>query len=187
MTEQDDVPGLLQACREGFEGVGAAEAQSAAALSALEQWLTDPVFTVYRPQLQALIEEGRWAVLLDSFYQVIPFGTGGRRGAVGVGPNRFNPWTLDDERDAQAALKHRFFTVTQRRIIRTRFHAGTGAAVHRSPIIGAEHNIGIVDQLMPWVARIIGRFEEGDQLADLPVETVDHRGIVGIYLPLGLV
>ena len=33
-------------------------------------------------------------MLLDSFYQVMPFGTGGRRGAVGIGPNRMNPWTL---------------------------------------------------------------------------------------------
>ena len=29
-----------------------------------------------------------------SFYQVLPFGTGGRRGAVGIGPNRMNLWTL---------------------------------------------------------------------------------------------
>src|SRR5205814_5419371 len=26
--------------------------------------------------------------------QVLPFGTGGRRGAVGIGPNRMNLWTL---------------------------------------------------------------------------------------------
>jgi phosphoglucomutase len=25
---------------------------------------------------------------------VIPFGTGGRRGTVGIGPNRINPWTI---------------------------------------------------------------------------------------------
>ena len=31
---------------------------------------------------------------MDSFYQVIPFGTGGRRGLVGVGPNRINTWTI---------------------------------------------------------------------------------------------
>lgn len=32
--------------------------------------------------------------LEDAFSRVLPFGTGGRRGAVGVGPNRFNPWTM---------------------------------------------------------------------------------------------
>ncbi len=48
----------------------------------------------YRPQLEWLIATHQWAGLLDRFYQVLPFGTGGRRGAVGIGPNRFNPWTL---------------------------------------------------------------------------------------------
>jgi phosphoglucomutase/phosphomannomutase len=32
--------------------------------------------------------------LLDRFCQILPFGTGGRRGAVGIGPNRMNLWTL---------------------------------------------------------------------------------------------
>ena len=32
--------------------------------------------------------------MLDAFYQVIPFGTGGRRGLVGIGPNRINTWTI---------------------------------------------------------------------------------------------
>src|SRR5262249_6823289 len=32
--------------------------------------------------------------LLDRFYQILPFGTGGRRGPVGIGPNRMNLWTL---------------------------------------------------------------------------------------------
>jgi phosphoglucomutase/phosphomannomutase len=36
----------------------------------------------------------QWAGLLDRFYQILPFGTGGRRGAVGVGPNRMNLCTL---------------------------------------------------------------------------------------------
>jgi phosphoglucomutase/phosphomannomutase len=31
---------------------------------------------------------------MDAFYQVIPFGTGGRRGLVGIGPNRINKWTI---------------------------------------------------------------------------------------------
>src|SRR6185295_384950 len=38
--------------------------------------------------------EKKWPGLLDRFYQILPFGTGGRRGAVGVGPNRMNLWTL---------------------------------------------------------------------------------------------
>ena len=48
----------------------------------------------YRPQLTWLIVQQRWSLLFDSFYRVLPFGTGGRRGPVGLGPNRFNAWTL---------------------------------------------------------------------------------------------
>ena len=55
---------------------------------------SEPEFAAYRPQLEWLIHEKQWAGLLDRFYQILPFGTGGRRGAVGIGPNRMNNWTL---------------------------------------------------------------------------------------------
>jgi phosphoglucomutase/phosphomannomutase len=45
-------------------------------------------------QINYLIEKENWDFLLDSFYQIIPFGTGGRRGLVGIGPNRINIWTV---------------------------------------------------------------------------------------------
>ena len=56
--------------------------------------------------------DGKWAGLLDRFYQILPFGTGGRRGAVGVGPNRMNLWTLGRQRPGplrvpQAAVPRR--------------------------------------------------------------------------------
>ena len=44
-------------------------------------------FAPYRAQIEWQIAAGKWADLLDAFYQVLPFGTGGRRGAVGIGPN----------------------------------------------------------------------------------------------------
>jgi phosphoglucomutase/phosphomannomutase len=64
------------------------------ALTYLNDWLTRPEFAVYRPQLEWLIQEKQWPGLLDRFYQILPFGTGGRRGPVGIGPNRMNQWTL---------------------------------------------------------------------------------------------
>src|ERR1044071_4013442 len=64
------------------------------ALGFLGKWLSDPQFAGYRPQLEWLIREKQWTGLLDRFYQILPFGTGGRRGAVGIGPNRMNLWTL---------------------------------------------------------------------------------------------
>ena len=85
---------LLAAARQGFAGIAADPALKDKALAALGEWLTRPEFAGYRPQLEWLVQSGRWSVLLDSFYHLMPFGTGGRRGAVGVGPNRMNLWTL---------------------------------------------------------------------------------------------
>ncbi len=85
---------LLAQAAEGFRGVPAEGALKDRALHFLRQWLTDPAFAAYRPQLEWLIREQQWAGLLDRFYQILPFGTGGRRGAVGIGPNRMNLWTL---------------------------------------------------------------------------------------------
>jgi phosphoglucomutase/phosphomannomutase len=84
----------LEAIRTGFAPIDADPALKAKAEQFLATWLTHPDYAGYRPQVERLIAGGKWSVLLDSFYQVLPFGTGGRRGAVGVGPNRMNLWTL---------------------------------------------------------------------------------------------
>jgi phosphoglucomutase/phosphomannomutase len=80
--------------KDGFNTLDVSEKYINSALKWLEVWLTDQAFSDYVPQIQYLIENGRWNFLLDSFYQVIPFGTGGRRGLVGIGPNRINTWTI---------------------------------------------------------------------------------------------
>ncbi|MBL8798714.1 MAG: phospho-sugar mutase [Planctomycetia bacterium] len=85
---------LLAQAQAGFQGIDAAAAAKALALKNLQKWLTDAEFAPYRPQLEWLIGQQQWAGLLDRFYQILPFGTGGRRGAVGIGPNRMNLWTL---------------------------------------------------------------------------------------------
>src|SRR4051812_34067922 len=78
----------------GFRSIDADAAVTDAALAHIKQWLSGAEFTAYRPQLEWLIAQQKWAGLLDRFFQVLPFGTGGRRGPVGVGPNRMNLWTL---------------------------------------------------------------------------------------------
>lgn len=85
---------LVAVAAAGMAEVAPSEAVAAAATTHLAQWLGSRAFRSWHPQLHALIERERWDTLLDSFYRVLPFGTGGRRGPVGVGPNRFNPWTL---------------------------------------------------------------------------------------------
>ena len=85
---------LIAKAKDGFSSLEVSEKYIDSALKWLEVWLTDDAFDEYVPQIQYLIEKGRWNFLLDSFYQVIPFGTGGRRGLVGIGPNRINTWTI---------------------------------------------------------------------------------------------
>jgi phosphoglucomutase/phosphomannomutase len=85
---------LLAAAAHGFETVDADPLFRQKALENLTRWLADAEFAPYRPQLDWRIQSAAWKGLLDSFYQVLPFGTGGRRGAVGIGPNRMNLWTL---------------------------------------------------------------------------------------------
>jgi phosphoglucomutase/phosphomannomutase len=85
---------LLAQVADGFLGVEADAALKEQALKYLRQWLTEPDFAAYRPQLEWLISTKQWPGLLDRFYQILPFGTGGRRGPVGVGPNRMNLWTV---------------------------------------------------------------------------------------------
>jgi phosphoglucomutase/phosphomannomutase len=85
---------LLAQARAGFATVDVDQTHKDRALVYLEQWLTRPELTAYRQQIEWLIHEQRWAGLLERFYQILPFGTGGRRGPVGIGPNRMNPWTL---------------------------------------------------------------------------------------------
>ena len=90
MTPMD----LMMKAKAGLSDLDVSEKVKSAALDHVETWLSDPAFEEYVPQIRYLIESGKWEVLLDSFYQVIPFGTGGRRGPVGIGPNRINAWTI---------------------------------------------------------------------------------------------
>lgn len=85
---------MLDLVHQGFQTVDADPAIRTKAEAFIRTWLTDPEFVAYAPQLEWLIEQAQWSVLLDSFYQVLPFGTGGRRGSVGIGPNRMNLCTL---------------------------------------------------------------------------------------------
>ncbi len=64
------------------------------AIRNLTAWWNGARYAPFRPQLESLAARQKWDVLLDSFYRVIPFGTGGRRGPVGIGPNRMNQDTV---------------------------------------------------------------------------------------------
>jgi phosphoglucomutase/phosphomannomutase len=109
---------LLARVADGFRKVDANAALKEQALKYLQQWLTLPEFAPYRPQLEWLIQQAQWAGLLDRFYQILPFGTGGRRGAVGIGPNRMNLWTLGASVQGHCEyLKERFPGVEPLRVV----------------------------------------------------------------------
>ncbi len=63
-------------------------------------WLTEPKYKLYRDELTALIAEKQWKTLEDGFFQVLAFGTGGRRGTTGIGPNRINKVTIGESAQA---------------------------------------------------------------------------------------
>ena len=85
---------LLTKAKDGFNTLDVSQKYVDAANKWLGVWLSDQMFSEYVHQIQHLIENERWNFLLDAFYQIIPFGTGGRRGLVGIGPNRINTWTI---------------------------------------------------------------------------------------------
>ncbi|MDA1169257.1 MAG: phospho-sugar mutase [bacterium] len=62
----------------------------------IQKWLTDTKYSEYKEELEKLIAQEDWKTLEDSFYTTIPFGTGGRRGPVGLGSNRINRITIGE-------------------------------------------------------------------------------------------
>jgi len=66
----------------------------AAAAAVLDRWLSADQPFVNGAELRRFAERAPVSLIVDSFRCDIPFGTGGRRGRVGIGPNRINPRTL---------------------------------------------------------------------------------------------
>lgn len=85
---------LLSKISDGFSSLVLDQKYKDAALQNIEKWLRGHEFEEYVPEIEKLVRDENWDELLDCFYQVIPFGTGGRRGLMGPGTNRINKWTL---------------------------------------------------------------------------------------------
>src|SRR5690349_19353082 len=60
----------------------------------LQEWLSGALPYTYPEVLVEHCRQKQVDLLLDAFWQVLPFGTGGRRGRVGYGANRINPTTV---------------------------------------------------------------------------------------------
>jgi phosphoglucomutase/phosphomannomutase len=60
----------------------------------LQQWLSGEMPFAFPEIVAKHLDEQHLGLLFDCFWQVLPFGTGGRRGRVGYGANRLNPTTV---------------------------------------------------------------------------------------------
>lgn len=66
----------------------------------ITSWLEQPKYQEYKQELEELIAQEQWQLLEDSFFKVIEFGTGGRRGTTGIGSNRINRVTMGESAQA---------------------------------------------------------------------------------------
>lgn len=64
------------------------------AFANISLWLTEPAYADHVAEIATLIRSEQWTELDEGFYTVLEFGTGGRRGRRGVGPNRINARTI---------------------------------------------------------------------------------------------
>jgi len=101
----------------------------------VREWLDDPHYASEREALVGLLlaakrEAAARDELLDAFSQVLPIGTGGRRGKVGPGPNRLNTVVVrETARGLAHAVKEAGDTPQVAVVYDTRMHSRQFAAV----------------------------------------------------------
>ncbi len=81
---------------------------SEAAYNNAKKWLTHEEYREYWEQISSRIQEGNFSEIEDGFYTIIPFGTGGRRGTCGIGPNRINTRTIGESTQGLASYIGQF-------------------------------------------------------------------------------
>ena len=62
--------------------------------TALQRWLGGTLPFTHPKALEAHLRDEHLELVFDAFWQLLPFGTGGRRGRMGYGQNRMNETTL---------------------------------------------------------------------------------------------
>ncbi len=88
---------------------------SETAYNNLQKWLTNDEYLSYRNKIAALIHEKKFVELEDNFHTIIPFGTGGRRGTCGIGPNRINTRTIGESAQGLASYIMQFGSQAKQR------------------------------------------------------------------------
>ncbi len=101
MAERLSRIGALLGERHGDLGVRA--------FQELERWLSGAVPFAHPEVLERHLDPEQVPLLFDAFWQILPFGTGGRRGRVGYGANRLNPATVALTIQGHCDFLHRRF------------------------------------------------------------------------------
>lgn len=82
---------------------------SESAFTNLQKWLTEPQYACYQQSLVKLIESKEFGTLDTYFWEVIPFGTGGRRGLMSdFGSATINERTIAESAHGLAAYFKKF-------------------------------------------------------------------------------
>src|SRR5205809_2545795 len=72
---------------------------SESAATNVRRWLTEPGYAAYVPKIVSLIDAGSFDELEALFWDVLPFGTGGRRGLM----TEFGSATMNERTVAESA------------------------------------------------------------------------------------
>ncbi len=100
MTTAADSAEWEQTLSEGFDS----EKLSAGAVQNIKRWMTEPQYAAYRDPILRMIEVKDFDRLDLLFWEVIPFGTGGRRGLMAeVGSATVNERTIAESANGMAA------------------------------------------------------------------------------------
>ncbi len=99
----------IQSALTKVEQALAAGKLSESAVPNIRLWLEDPRYAAYRDAICEHIAAGKWQILDDVFWTVIPFGTGGRRGMMyPFGSNAVNERTIGESAQGLANYVRKF-------------------------------------------------------------------------------
>lgn len=93
------VPENIAPALAALESAKEAGRLSESAVANVRRWLTEPGYVAYVSRILILIDGGRFEELDSLFWEVIPFGTGGRRGIM----TEFGSATMNDRTVAESA------------------------------------------------------------------------------------
>ena len=88
-----------------------------------------------------------------------------------AGATSGNPRPKNQEGNAHAAFIAVLLATTQWGVVGVRQH---------SPVVRVQNQVGVLNELVARIARVIGLFQISDHLTDHVIDGVDHAGIIGV-------